>query len=140
MRDIDNLGKDLRKVLREGIERSKHALANEIIDEAAGIAPHDTGRLASSGFAYVDGKLVAQSPFENGPVFTHHVPSGERDTVEFVFSTPKKAGENANVYYTSGGKWFDYALIQSERQYMWINIVVETITLDIIDREFSKLW
>lgn len=143
MKDIKHLGNDLRKFLEQGKQNAKMALANEIIVDAAGEAPHDTGRLFSSGFAYVDGNLVAQSPSFQGPIFSHAEPRSEEDLVQFVFSTPKPAGDNAQVYYTKGGKWFDYAGYQADHhpsQSMWIDIVVQAKTLPIIDREFRRLW
>ena len=143
MKDISKLGPDLRDFLRKGIENSKHALAKELINDAAQEAPVDTGRLYSSGFAYVDGKFVAQSPSVQGPIINHHQPIGGEDTVELVFSTPKPAGENAQVFYEKGGKWFDYAGYQADHhisQKFWIHTVVNAKLLYIIDREFRKLW
>ena len=143
MKDIKHLGNDLRKWLHQSKENAKMALASEIIDDAAQQAPVDTGRLYSSGFAYVDGKFVAQSPSVQGPIFSHHEPRTEEDLIQFVFSTPKPAGENAKVFYTKGGKWFDYAGYQAEHhvsQAMWIDTVIRVKTLPIIDREFRRLW
>ena len=143
MKDISFLGKDLLQAFEQGKEIGKKNLAEDVLVMASIKAPFISGRLASSGLAYVDGKLVASTPDVRkswaGPVFSHGTPSQEEDVVSFIFSTPKPASENANEYYEHGGRWFDYAE-KVAKDNPWVREVIAKEFRTSLNKAFRQSW
>ena len=127
--------------LRDAINKCRNFVDDTSYDEACDMAratlqhllpyvPVDTGRLVNSGFAYVDGTIVAESNLGTTTgiygISTPIPPSlptrrEGRHTITIIFTTPKPAGPNATVYYidAAGNKMFDYApYVLGEKAYV----------------------
>jgi len=90
--------------------------AFEFVDNAV---PVKTGRLKSS-IQLIAGTTVLLK----GEPIKHYSKKMSRFKISLTYSTPKEAGENANVFYTYGsGKFFDYAVIVEKRKHFLFDVL-----------------
>src|SRR6056297_499325 len=113
-RSIKKFASDLKRNIQKVKKTALSEIAEDVLKNAQSLAPRDSGRLAASGRAYVGTEQVACGSdifHEGAQKYELGMFKFLEDNITIVFSTPKKVGQGASVYYGSG--WFDYALYWS---------------------------
>ena len=133
------LGRRVRKFGRELVKNTTLSLLDETTRNPG--PPVDTGRLMASGTAYLGSRMIASNGQPPQPK-TYDLPD-EPEYGTIVYSTPKHAGDNANVYFVfAGTKWFDYATYHHRNHAthsFWVrNVTMGSKILSILERSKMK--
>lgn len=116
-KSIKDIKTDLRNFLDTDSLRRKalKKIGISAVEKASKLAPYETGFLSAGGFAFLDGKLIAQSgrmpAYEKGGRVRTQVPRPTTTkNLSIIFTAPKLAGSRASEYkIIAGKKAFDYA-------------------------------
>ena len=135
MKKLPMLTHDLRRLVKMLGEEGAADFATTVMQELEERVPVKTGWLSKSGMAFVGNELVYSGPMAR-PVRLWN----RKNTVTFMFRTPKPTKGPVNYIDENGLPVFDYSIMVLERIMFYERMFHPSRMRGFVDSSFHKVY